>query len=234
MANLEPQEIEKIIEKVVKENTISSELDYQRMLVKAGYQAYADKIKLTEGDGINYLLDQLNLNYYYALKLKNVIDNRHWSRRQTKYDSEAIATLSKDLMNIANGLFELREKVNTSLISPQLLKKNEEIERLTKELADNALDGQNKLNALLQEQQNDYDKYHKEIERLEGEIKKLQTLMNETNISYIQHESQAVQQAKQDERERVRQLLYEYFAENQPGILVKESFDIVWQALQGE
>lgn len=85
MANLEPQEIEKIIEKVVKENTISSELDYQRMLVKAGYQAYADKIKLTEGDGINYLLDQLNLNYYYALKLKNVIDNRHWSRRQTKY-----------------------------------------------------------------------------------------------------------------------------------------------------
>ena len=133
MANLEPQEIEKIIEKVVKENTISSELDYQRMLVKAGYQAYADKIKLTEGDGINYLLDQLNLNYYYALKLKNVIDNRHWSRRQTKYDSEAIATLSKDLMNIANGLFELREKVNTSLISPQLLKKNEEIERLKKE-----------------------------------------------------------------------------------------------------
>ena len=132
MANLEPQEIEKIIEKVVKENTISSKLDYQRMLVKAGYQAYADKIKLTEGDGINYLLDQLNLNYYYALKLKNVIDNRHWSRRQTKYDSEAIATLSKDLMNIANGLFELREKVNTSLISPQLLKKNEEIERLNK------------------------------------------------------------------------------------------------------
>ena len=134
MANLEPQEIEKIIEKVVKENTISSELDYQRMLVKAGYQAYADKIKLTEGDGINYLLDQLNLNYYYALKLKNVIDNRHWSRRQTKYDSEAIATLSKDLMNIANGLFELREKVNTSLISPQLLKKNEEIERLKGEV----------------------------------------------------------------------------------------------------
>ena len=152
MANLEPQEIENLptVKRLLKRNDkavadfnkgepvyhdtkeSSESISVAYSIAKEAVQAYADKIKLTEGDGINYLLDQLNLNYYYALKLKNVIDNRHWSRRQTKYDSEAIATLSKDLMNIANGLFELREKVNTSLISPQLLKKNEEIERLNK------------------------------------------------------------------------------------------------------
>jgi len=154
MANLEPQEIENLptVKRLLKRNDkavvdfnkgepvyhdtkeSSESISVAYSIAKEAVQAYADKIKLTEGDGINYLLDQLNLNYYYALKLKNVIDNRHWSRRQTKYDSEAIATLSKDLMNIANGLFELREKVNTSLISPQLLKKNEEIERLKGEV----------------------------------------------------------------------------------------------------
>ena len=44
--------------------------------------------------------------------------------------------------------------------------------------------------------------------------------------------SEAVQQAKQEERERIKNHLYEYFTEHEPGVLIRESYGIVWQALQ--
>lgn len=64
---------------------------------------------------VNKLLDELIFNYNYTLRLKNNMENHSWSRRQTRYDSEAIATLCSDLMNISNGIFEAREHLKALL-----------------------------------------------------------------------------------------------------------------------
>lgn len=131
---LKPEEIEKIEATAIN----------IKEAIKATEQAILQKQQPNEQMvEIDFLLDQLNFNYNYAMRLKNSIDEHRWSRRQTQYDSEKIASISQDLINIANALFELREKCKGLSLNPQPLDEGEldkEIEKFIDELlADEAL-----------------------------------------------------------------------------------------------
>jgi len=151
---LTPQEIETTRHKVVMEShNLANSIAFLDELVEAGAQAHADKLsKLTEGELREALLFEL-LKVMPCTKMLN----------EDCPNPEAKCTNCPEIKRYTENIVI---PAILSLISPQLLKKNEEIERL-----------------------------NKVITELRTE--------NEFALKTKDEVSQAVQQAKQDERERI-------------------------------
>jgi hypothetical protein len=118
---LTPQEIETTRHKVVMEShNLANSIAFLDELVEAGAQAHADKLsKLTEGELREALLFEL-LKVMPCTKMLN----------EDCPNPEAKCTNCPEIKRYTENIVI---PAILSLISPQLLKKNEEIERLTKE-----------------------------------------------------------------------------------------------------
>lgn len=104
--------------------------------------------------------------------LMGIPTRTYWINKGKKLDSLITASQQVKLDKAVDEAIKATTDACNSTFDAQLAEKDKEIDKLNKELAENALDGQNKLNALLQEQEADYDKHQKELKQAVKDAKR--------------------------------------------------------------
>jgi hypothetical protein len=59
--------------------------------------------------------DKLEELYNVSVGLQTQINNHGWSRQQTRYDAEFIASVSKSLLSLSNSIYNFREEYKQAL-----------------------------------------------------------------------------------------------------------------------